>query len=156
MDYNNIFTALKNNNFTEEEYEKIISLCRNKIYEQTDIYYANQIYELNNDFIKAISKLHFENKISESLISFNIKFNYKYFIITLSNRQSYCSTFGGISSENNIHIVDTNNDNCYNLFGHNIILKFKNIINLDMTEYEIKNILNSIFYIYQPNELIVW
>ncbi len=156
MDYNNIFTALKNNNLTEEEYEKIIILCQNKIYEQTDIYYANKINQLNNDFIKETSNLHFQHKISESLISFNIKFNYKYFIITLSNRQSYCSAFGGISSENNIHIIDTNNDNCYNLFGNNIILKFKNIINLDMTEYEIKNILNSIFYIYQPNELIVW
>lgn len=156
MDYNNIFTALKNNNFTEEEYEKIIILCRNKIYEQTDIYYANKINELNNDFIKETSNLHFQHKILESLISFNIKFNYKYFIITLSNRQSYCSAFGSISSENNIHIVDTHNDNCYNLFGNNIIFKFKNIINVDMTEYEIKNILNNMFYIYQPNELIVW
>jgi hypothetical protein len=156
MDYNNILISLKNNIFTEEEYEKIISLCQNKIYEQTDIYYTNKIYEINNDFIKDITNLHFQNKLSESLISFNIKFNYKYFIITLSNKQSFCAGFGGISSENNIHIVDTHTENCYNLFGNNIILKFKNIINLDMTEYEIKNILNNMFYIYQPNELIVW
>ncbi len=156
MDYNNIIMALKNNNLIEEEYEKIIILCKNKINELTDNYYSNQIYRMNNDFINNITNLHFQHKISESLISFNIKFNYKHFIITLSNRQSYCSGFGGISSENNIHIIDINNDNCFNLFGNNNISKCINIINLDMTEYELKNIFNNMFHIYQPNELIVW
>ncbi len=156
MDYNNIIIALKNHKFSEEEYENIIKLCQNKINEQTDIYYANKISEIDNFFIKDITNLHFQHKISDFLISYNIKFNYKYFIITLSNKQSFCSGFGGISSENNIHIIDTHTDNCYNFFGNNIIFKFKNIINLDMTEYDIKNILNKMFYIYQPNELIIW
>jgi hypothetical protein len=109
---------------------------------------------MNNNFINQLTMFHFNKKITETLISFNIKFIYNIFIITLSNRKSYCADFGGVGIDNYINIIDNNNENCYNLFGDNMIIKFKNIINLDMSEDEIKNMLNMMFSIYQPDELI--
>jgi hypothetical protein len=154
MNYNDILIALKNKKFTDDEYNEIINICKQKQEEMTDNYYSNKIYEMNNNFINQLKMFHFYKKTSETLISLNIKFSYDIFIIILSNRKSYCADFGGVSIENYIHIIDTNNENCYNLFGDNMILKFKNIINLDMSEDEIKNMLNNIFSIYQPDELI--
>ncbi len=156
MDYNNIIIALQNRKYKDEEYENIINICKKKQEEMTNEYYSNKIYEIKSYFVNELTNFNFYKKMSDTLISFNIKFNYKFFIITLSNRKSYCVEFGGISIENNINIIDTNNENCYNLFGSNMLKKFLNIINLDISEQEIKNIINYMFQIYQPEELIKW
>ena len=156
MDYNQIIIALKSAKYKDEEYDNIINICKKKQTEMTDNYYSNKIYEMNNNFVNELTNIHFNRKMSESLISFNIKFNYNIFIITLSIRKSFCADFGSISIDNRIHIIDTHYEQCYNLFGDNMILKFKNMINLDMSIEEIKNILNEMFHIYQPDELIKW
>ena len=156
VNYDDIIFTLKNKNLNEEEYNNITKVCNIKINEITDNYYSNKIYELNYDFIKSITKLHFNKKINEHFISFDIKFNYEFFIITLSHRTTHCVELDGVSKENNINIIDLHQETCYNLFGNNMISKFKNIINLDLDENEIKNILTIMFKIYQPDELIKW
>ena len=156
MDYNQILISLKKNKYSQEEYETIINICNKKNDELTNEYYSNKIYEINNDFIKSLTKFHFNKKITESLISINIKFNYDLFIVTLSHRKSFCSEFGGINIENRINIIDTYNEHCYNLYGDKIFSKFINLLNLDMDENEIKNTFTNIYLIYQPEELIKW
>jgi hypothetical protein len=154
MDYNNIIIALKNNKLTDDEYSNIIKICKKKQDEMTDNYYSNKIYEMNNNFVNSLINFHFNKKITETLITFNIKFNYEFFIITISNKKSFCADFGSVGMENYIHIIDTLKEQCYNLFGNNMILKFKNIINLDMSEDEIRTIFNNMFSIYQSDEFI--
>lgn len=157
MDYNEIIKTLKNNNYTHEQYDIFINICKNKQEEIEDNNYLSKIKMLNNDFIKLLSNFHFYTKTTDTLISFNIKFNYSNFIITLSNKKSFCSEFGCISIENDIHIIDNYNENCYNLFGDNLIHKFIKIINLNeinISVEELKDIFNNMFNIYQPNENI--
>jgi len=154
MDYDNIVSSLKTNNYTCEQYIYIMNLCKNKQEEQTDKYYLSKINIMEHEFIKLLTNVHFYTKTTDTLISFNIKFNYANFIIILSNKKSFCSEFGGISIENNINIIDSYNEKCYNLFGNNLIQKFKNIINLDISVEELKKILTNMFNIYQPNENI--
>ncbi len=156
MDYNNIISCINTNKYTEEEYENIINICNKKTNELTNEYYSNKIYKINNDLIKSFLKFNFYKKMSDSLISYNIKFNYDLFIITLSHRKSFCSEFGGFDMENRINIIDTHNEQCYNLYGTKMISKFINLLNLDISEENIRDLLNKIFSIYQPTELIKW
>jgi hypothetical protein len=88
--------------------------------------------------------------------AFNIKFNYNYFIITLSYKISFCSEFGGISIDNYINIIDTDQETCYNLWGSNMLSKFTNIINLEINENELKNMLTLMFKAYEPEKDIKW
>jgi hypothetical protein len=156
VNYNDIIFTLKNTDFNEEEYNNIIKICYQKNDELNDNYYTNKIYELNYNFIKLIKKIHFNKKMNDSSISFDIKFNYEFFIITLSHKQTICADFHGLSKDNYINIIDLNQETCYNLFGNNMISKFKNIINLDLDENEIKNMIIHMFQVYQPDELIKW
>ena len=75
MDYNNIISCINTNKYTEEEYENIINICNKKTNELTNEYYSNKIYKINNDLIKSFLKFNFYKKMSDSLISYNIKFN---------------------------------------------------------------------------------
>jgi len=156
VNYDDIIFTIKNKKCSEEEYNNIIKLCYQKNDELIDDYYSNKIYELNYDFIKQLKKIHFSEKINENFISFEIKFNYNIFIIRLLYKKSNCIDFHGISKDNYINIIDLHQETCYNLFGNNMISKFKNIINLDLDENEIKNMITLMFQCYQPDELIKW
>ena len=156
VNYDDIIFTLKNKNLDEDNYNNIIKICNKKIDELNDNYYSNKIQQLNYDFIKSITRIHFSKKYTDHFASFDIKFNYKFFIITLSHKNPHCVEFDGLSKENVINIIDLHQDTCYNLFGNNMISKFKNLINLDLDEREIKNILTMMFTIYQPDELIKW
>ena len=154
--------------FNENEYQKIINICNKKMQEKTDKYYIEQIYKLINsqdnlklinsqDYLKLINSfknLSFYEKVFDSVHSYNIKFKYEYFNITLSYKVSYCSEFGGISMDNTINIIDTHQETCYNLFGTTMISRFINILNLDINEDDIKKILTLIFKAYKPKENI--
>lgn len=154
-----IMDTINNQIFNESEYQKIINICNKKIQEKTDEHYKNQIYKLINsqDDLKLINSfinLSFYEKMFDSIHSYNIKFKYEYFNITLSYKVSYCSEFGGVSMDNTINIIDTHQETCYNLFGTNMISRFINILNLDINEDTIKKILTLMFKAYQPNENI--
>ena len=158
---NNKFTiimdTLNTNLFNENELKKIIDICNKKIKETTDEHYKNEIYKIiNNNIINSFKCLHFYEKTFDSIHSYNIRFRYEYFNVTLSYKVSYCPEFGGISKDNTINIVDTHQETCYNLFGVNMISRFINILNLDKNEDDIKNILTLMFKAYQPEENIKW
>lgn len=156
-----IMDIINSNTFNENEYQKIINICNKKIQEKTNKHYIDQIYKLINsqDYLKLINSfinLSFYEKKFDSVHSYNIKFKYEYFNITLSYKVSYCSEFGGISKDTIINIIDTHQETCYNLFGINMISRFINILNLDINEDDIKKIIILMFKAYIPNENIVF
>jgi hypothetical protein len=75
----------------------------------------------------------------------DIKSKYNHFNIILSHKISFCSEFGGISKENCINIIDTHQETCYNLWGANMISRFINIINLEASDDDVKNMLTLMF-----------
>ena len=156
-----IMDIINSQTFNENEYQKIINICNKKMQEKTDKYYIEQIYKLINsqDYLKLINSfknLSFYEKVFDSVHSYNIKFKYEYFYITLSYKVSYCTEFGGISMDNTINIIDTHQETCYNLFGTTMISRFINILNLDINEDDIKKILTLMFKAYKPDKNIKW
>ena len=79
-----------------------------------------------------------------------------HFNVTLSYKVAFCSEFGGISMENSINIIDIHQETCYNLWGANMITRFINILNLEATHEEVKEILTLMFKAYQPDKNIKW
>ena len=161
--YEDIINTLKTKKFTQDEYENIINIVNKKIYELTDEYCLDRLYKLldnNHNNLKTLiysfNHLHFYKKLNDHMEAFNIKFNYNYFIITLSYKISFCSEFGGINIDNYINIIDTDQETCYNLWGSNMLSKFTNIINLEINENELKNMLTLMFKAYQPEKDIKW
>ncbi len=164
MSFANIMQILNTNNFCESELETISNLCNKKIKELNNEYYKNEIYNLIKTiegyniietFINNINKLTFYEKFINDIHSYNIKFNYFHFIITLSHKISFCE-FGGVSKENFINIIDIHQETCYNLWNDNMINKFINIINLAINNNELINLFNLMFRVYQPDENIKW
>ena len=152
-----IMETLNTHSFNENELNKIINICNKKIKETTDEHYKNEIYKIiNNNIIDSFKCFHFYEKTFDSIHSYNIRFKYEYFNVTLSYKVSYCPEFGGISKDTTINIVDTHQETCYNLFGVNMISRFINILNLDINEDDINNILTLMFKAYQPEENIKW
>jgi hypothetical protein len=163
INYQDIINSLRIKRFNQDEYENIINISNKKIYELTDEYFSTKIYKLldyiNNNlksFINSIKKLHFYKTLNDHMESFNIRFNYNYFIITISHKTSFCSEFGGINRDNYINITDTHQETCYNLWGSNMLFRFINIINLDTNEDELKQMLTLMFKAYQPDQDIKW
>jgi hypothetical protein len=158
-----IMEALNTHKFSESELEKISDICNKKLKETTDEYYKNEVYNLINDlnhnlkiFIHSFKKITFYDKFIDNIHSYNIVFKYEYFTVTLSYKVAYCSEFGGVSIENTINIVDTHQETCYNLWGDNMFTRFKNILNLNANEDEIKQMIIIMFKAYQPDENIKW
>lgn len=157
--FTNIIDCLNTLKFNENELETIINIANTKLKENTNEYYKNEIYKLNNNKYKIINlfnNITFYDKSSDNFVSNNITFKYEYFNITLSHKISYCSEFGGVSIDNIINIIDTHQETCYNLFGINMISRFNNILNLNMKEDNIKEMLTLIFKAYQPDKNIKW
>jgi hypothetical protein len=161
--YKDIINTLRTYKFTQDEYENIINITNKKIFELTDEYCLDRLYKLldNNHnnlkpLIYSFNNLHFYKTLNDYMEAFNIKFNYNYFVITLSYKISFCSEFGGISIDNYINIIDTHQETCYNLWGNNMLSKFKNIINLEINENELKNMLTLMFKAYEPEKDIKW
>ena len=159
----NIIEALNTHKLTESELEKIVNLSNKKLKEMTDDHYKNEMYNLINNlnnnlktFIHSFKKITFYKKFLDSIHSYNILFKYEHFNVTLSYKITYCSEFGGISMENSINIVDIYQETCYNLWGNNMFSRFINIINLDATQDEIKEMITLMFKAYQPDENIKW
>jgi hypothetical protein len=163
VNYQDIINSLRINKFSQDEYENIINIVNKKIYELTDEHCSTEMYKLldyiNGNlkfFINLIENLHFYKKLNDNMESFNIRFNYNYFIITLSHKTSFCSEFGGISIDNHINIIDTHQETCYNLWGNNMLFKFINILNLETNEDELKKMITLMFKAYQPDKDIKW
>jgi hypothetical protein len=161
--FSKIIEFLNTLKFNENELETIVNICNKKLKESTDEYYKNEIYNLINNlnnnlkiFIHSFKNITFYEKFLDSMHSYNILFKYEHFNVTLSYRIAYCSEFGGVSMENNINIVDINQETCYNLWGNNMFSRFINILNLDATHEEIKEMLTLMFKAYQPDENIKW
>jgi hypothetical protein len=159
----NIIEALNTHKLTESELETIVNLSNKKLKEMTDDHYKNEMYNLINNlnnnlktFIHSFKKITFYEKFLDSIHSYNILFKYEHFNVTLSYKITYCSEFGGISMENSINIVDIYQETCYNLWGNNMFSRFINIINLDATQDEIKEMMTLMFKAYQPDENIKW
>ncbi len=165
MSFRNIMEIIHTQNLNESELETIANICTKKIKEIHNEYYKNEIYNnvINMDcfddniinFVNNIKKLTFDEKILNDLHSFNIKFNYYHFIITLSHKISFCE-FGGVSKDNSINIIDIHQETCYNLWNSSMISRFINIINLETSEIDVKKLFTLMFQVYQPDENIKW
>ena len=161
--FSKIIEFLNTLKFTENELETIVNICNKKLRESTDEYYKNKMYDLINNlnnnlktFIHSLKNITFYEKFLDSLHSYNISFRYEHFNITLSYKVVFCSEFGGVSMENIINIFDIHQETCYNLWGSNIITRFINILNLDTTHEEVKEMITLMFKAYQPDENIKW
>ena len=152
--------ALNTSKFNESEYQIITEICNKKINEMSNEHYKNEMYKLLNNidnnlknFINSFDKINFYEKSNDYMHSLNITFNYNYFIITLSNKISFCSEFGGISKDYNINIIDTHQETCYNLWGSNMISRFINLLNLESSEEKIKNMITLMFQVFDANNI---
>ena len=165
MSFTNIMEILNTQNFIESELEAIVNICNKKIKELNNELYKNEIKKLveniNNDiiqnFINDIKYLSFNDKFINNIHSYNIKFKYNHFIITLSHKVSFCDELEGITKDNCINIIDTHQETCYNLWNNNMINRIINILNLETNNYNnIKKIFTIMFQVYQPDENIKW
>ena len=161
--FSEIIEFLNTLKFNENELETIINICNKKLKGSTDEHYKNEMYNLINNlnnnlktFFHSFKNITFNEKFLDSVHSYNISFKYDYFNITLSYKVAFCSEFGGVSMDNNINIIDTHQETCYNLFGINMISRFIYILNLDINEDDIKKIIILMFKAYIPNENIVF
>jgi hypothetical protein len=153
--FQEIIVALNNNKFNESEYEIIKKICINKINETTNEYYKNEMFNLLNNidnnlktFVNSLNSISFSDKINDYYHSYNIKFTYNHFNIILTHKLSFCSEFGGISKENYINIIDTHQETCYNLWGDKMISKFIDLLNLESSEENVKEMINLMFTSY--------
>ena len=153
--FQEIIVALNDNKFNESEYEIIKNICNNKINEMTNEHYKNEMYNLLNNiddnlktFVNSLHTITFSDKINDYYHSYNIKFTYAHFKIILTHKISFCSEFGGISKDNFINIIDTNQETCYNLWGNNMISRFINLLNIESTEENIKEMIKLMFTAY--------
>ena len=161
--FSNIIEALNTHKLTENELGKIINICNKKLQESTDEHYKNKMYDLINNlnnnlktFIYSFKNITFYEKFLDSIHSYNILFKCGDFNVTLSYKIAYCSEFGGISMDNTINIVDIHQETCYNLWGNNMFSRFINMLNLNATNEEVKEMLTLMFKAYQPDENIKW
>ena len=153
--FQEIIIALNNNNFNESEYEMIKKICENKINEISNEYYKNEMLNLLNNiddnlkqFVNSFHTITFSDKMNDYYHSYNIKFTYNHFNIILTHKISFCSEFGGISKENFINIIDTHQETCYNLWGNNMISRFINLLNLESSEENVKEMIKLMFTAY--------
>ncbi len=165
INFSNIMIALNTQKFSHSEYETIMNACNIKLNEITNDYYKTEMYKLLDDlndelknFINSIKKITFYDKFIDRVHSYNIRFKYEYFTITLAYKIGFCSEFGGINIDNCINIIDTHQETCYNLFGDSMISRFIKIINLDpeINHNEIRKMITLMFKAYQPNENMNW
>ncbi len=164
MSFTNIIEILNTQFFVESELETIVNICNKKIKEFNNEFYKNEInkfVENINDinilnFTNNIKYLSFYDKFINNIHSFNIKFQYYHFIITLSHKISFCDELGGITKDNSINIIDTHRETCYNLWNNNMISRFINIIDLETNNSNIKQLFIIMFNVYQPDENIKW
>ncbi len=164
MSFTNIIEILNTQFFVESELETIVNICNKKIKEFNNEFYKNEInkfVENINDinilnFTNNIKYLSFYDKFINNIHSFNIKFQYYHFIITLSHKISFCDELGGITKDNSINIIDTHQETCYNLWNNNMISRFINIIDLETNNSNIKQLFIIMFNVYQPDENIKW
>ena len=163
--FSEIMGFLNTLKFSESELETIVNVCNKKIKELTDEHYKNEMYNLINNlnnnlktFICSLKNITFNEKFLDSVHSYNISFKYEHFNITLSYKVAFCSEFGGVSMDNNINIIDTHQETCYNLWGNNMLSRFINILNLNTntTHEELREIFTLMFKAYQPDENIKW
>ena len=159
--FGGIMEALNTQKFIESELETIVKICNKKLKETTDEHYKNEMYNLINNlnnnlklFIYSFKNITFYEKFLDSIHSYNILFKYNNFNVTLSYKVAYCSEFGGVSMETNINIVDVHQETCYNLWGNNMFSRFINILNLNATNEEVKEMITLMFKAYQPDENI--
>jgi hypothetical protein len=153
--FQEIIVALNNNQFNESEYEIIKNICNKNINEMTNEFYKNEMYSLLNNiddnlktFINSLHTITFSDKINDYYHSYNIKFSYSHFKIILTHKISFCSEFGGISKDNYINIIDTHQETCYNLWGNNMISRFINLLNLESSKENVKEMIKLMFTAY--------